>query len=191
MQWNRVLLFKNRIIICISLLYFMGIQVGNAQTNANDFPTTWLGEWTGELVIFGPEGERQRVPMSLLIENIDTSANWTWQLSYGSGDKLDQRPYELVLVDLAKGHYVIDEKNSIVLDVYHIAGKIFSRFEVMGNLLLITYEKKGEELLFEVISGRETDKKQTGGQELDGQEIPIVHSYPISIRQTASLKRKN
>ncbi len=179
---------KNRIIFYTLLL--VGLLSGplNAQDVPPEFPASWVGEWTGDLKIFNNKGLQQTVSMKLEIAPIDSSESFTWQLVYNEGQ--DQRPYELQIVDAEKGHYQIDEKNSIVLDVYYLAGKLYSRFEVAGNLLLITYELQGEELIFEVISGRESDKKWSGGEEIDGNTIPKVASYAVGTRQVARLTQK-
>lgn len=160
-----------------------------AQNGHDSFPIAWIGEWTGELLIYSGAGEQQRTQMNLNIQPIDTSDNYTWAITYGEGT--DQRPYELITVDAQNGHYQVDEKNSIVLDLYHFAGKLCSRFEVMGNLLLITYEKVGNEIIFEVLSGKEDTPVITGGEKIGENEMPKVISFPIAIRQIARLAKKD
>lgn len=170
------------------MLCYWGNTPTIAQNGPYNFPITWIGEWTGELVIFSSTGEQQRTQMNLNIQPIDTSDHYTWEIIYGEG--ADQRPYELITIDAQKGHYQVDEKNSIVLDLYHFAGKLCSRFEVMGNLLSITYEKIGNEIIFEVLSGKEDAPVITGGEKIGGNEIPKVASYPIAVRQIARLTKK-
>jgi hypothetical protein len=179
---------KNSIIFGFMMLCCLGSGSAIAQNAQDSFPMAWIGEWTGELIIYNGAGEQQRTQMNLNILPIDTSDNYTWEIIYGGG--ADQRPYELVAVDAKKGHYQVDEKNSIVLDLYHFAGKLYSRFEVMGNLLLVTYEKLGDEIIFEVVTGKEDAPVMTGGEKIEGNEIPQVASYPIAVRQIARLTKK-
>ena len=161
-------------------------QLGTAQDGF--FPQTWEGRWAGRLEIFNPDGKVQDVPMELLIEPRDSAHSWT--ITYGEGEEANRRSYLLKPVEPARGLYAIDEQNSIVLDAIYIGGKLYSRFEVGGNLLLSMVELQGDGLHYEIISGRLEPRNITGGQEYEGEEIPEVRSYPVVVRQLAVLRRK-
>jgi len=47
-----------------------------------------------------------------------------------------------------------------------------------------------DEMIFEVISGKDTPISITGSKEVDGEEIPEVKTYPIGVMQRAMLYRK-
>ncbi len=149
------------------------------------FPEAWAGEWEGPLEIFNAKGKTMEIYMGLDILPIDSST-YTWTIIYGEGENRQERKYEIKKGSEGEGHYIVDEKNSILLDDYLLGNTLYSRFEVMGSLLLISYEKLGETIIFEVISGKNDDLKTTGGQD----SIPEVKSYPIKISQKAILKRK-
>ena len=157
---------------------------------ASGFPQTWAGQWAGDLEIFTPNGLSQTVPMELHILPIDGTTNYTWTIIYGADKEAGKRPYELQPVDPEKGIYLIDEKNSIKMEAYYYSGKLYSRFEVMGNLLLIAVEKQGEELIYDIISGKLEPVSLTGKEVVEGEEIPEVKTYPIGVRQRAVLNKK-
>lgn len=158
------------------------------ETDVAPFPASWAGAWAGRLEIFNPEGKLQEVPMELHIRNVDTA--YTWTIIYGEGDNADRRDYLLRPDKSRFGLYEIDEQNTIVLGAAYVGGKLFSRFEVSGNLLLSTAELVGDELHYEIIAGKLDARTVTGGREFQGEQIPEVKSMPVVIRQYALLRRK-
>lgn len=173
--------------LLISLIILLAAPLTAQETPAT-FPESWVGNWKGTLEIFSPKGKEQQVPMQLRIKVVD-SLNYTWHIIYGEDEEKGLRPYLLKPEDVAYGRYSIDEQNSIVLDAILIAGKLYSRFEVGGNLLLSTAELKGEELHYEIISGKLDPLRVTGGEKYEGEDIPEVKSYPVVVRQLAVLRR--
>jgi len=158
--------------------------------STESFPDAWLGNWLGSLDIYNASGKSQTIPMELVIAEIDNSDNYVWAIIYGEDKEKGRRAYELKIVDPSKGLYIIDEKNSIELEAYLLGNKLFSRFSVAESLLLCTYEKVGERLIFEVNSGAMKEVSTTGGQEVDGEEIPEVKAYPINVLQRGELRRR-
>ncbi len=111
---------------------------------------------------------------------------YTWTIFYGEDDK---REYLLKTVDAEKGWYQIDEQNTIALDAILIHGKLYSRFEVMGTLLLSMVELVGEELHYEIISGKTEPLTINGEAMHEGEEIPEVKAFPVGARHVAVLRR--
>lgn len=175
----------------IPLVYILLLcaSLGFTQQDSLAFPQDWQGKWSGELEIYNATGLSQSIPMELHILPIDTSESYTWTIIYGEDKAAGTRPYELKVVDAEKGHYVVDEHNSILLDAFLLGGKLYERFSVMGSLLLATVEVREEVMYYEIISGKEKAINTTGAQEVDGEEIPAVGSFPIVVRQYAELKR--
>jgi hypothetical protein len=101
----------------------------------------------------------------------------------------DIRDYELVAVNPERGHYQIDEKNTIYLDSYYRSGYFTSMFRVQNAYILTSYLKQGDDLIFEIISGSGTNTMLSGNSKVEGQDIPEVTSYLINGRQKALLKR--
>jgi len=152
-----------------------------------NFPQTWIGTWKGELNIYHPQNLAQRVTMELEIGKTSKSNLYTWITTYDEDQEKGRRNYELKIIDEEKGLYVIDEKNSIELESYLFQNRLISRFEVNRNLLTCTYEKQGDQIIFEVIAGSQKEVSVTGGEEFEGLSIPPVRAYPISVSQRAIL----
>ncbi|MEM6965303.1 MAG: hypothetical protein AAF573_11090 [Bacteroidota bacterium] len=153
------------------------------------FPQSWIGVWSGKLQIYSTKGLMQTVQMELEILPTDQPDIFTWALTYGEDQMKERRSYELKTINAEEGIYVIDEKNSIILESYLYHNKLISRFEVQGNLLICTYEKRKDQLIFEVMAGADQAINTTGGKEMDGDTIPEVRSFSMSVSQRAILKK--
>lgn len=151
------------------------------------FPQNWYGKWKGTIVIYNNKGKAQEIPMEIHVEPTDSTHRHQMALVYGEGEKQDIRPYELIAIDAANGHYKTDEKNTIYLDDYYFEGVLYARFEVMGNLLLTRIEKRNDKLYFEVISGKLKPIATTGDDAEN--DIPPVNSYKITVSQRAELTK--
>jgi len=179
-------------------IFFLFVVSCDAPTVSSDssfenkdvvFPDDWKGKWVGELKIFSNDGFKQKLPMELHILPVDTSDAWSWTIYYGEDKVAGKRDYFLIPKDTAKGIWQVDEQNSILLDAYLFDGKLFERFEVMGNLLTTTTELRGDNLVWEIISGSLENTISTGNA-IDGRDtIPEVKSYPISVMQRAFLSK--
>lgn len=98
---------------------------------AADFPESWEGTWIGKM-----KGGPSEIEMRLVIAPID-SGRWHWRITYGNEP---ERPYQLHVVDQAKGHYLIDEQNGILIDQYLVEDRLSAAFTVNGKLILFDYE---------------------------------------------------
>lgn len=97
---------------------------------AQSFPYSFVGQWKGELQWFQTgKQEPQKIPMQLKILPADTVGQFTWQLVYGMNNE-DNRPYILKPVDTVKGHWVIDEKKTVLCWTSILLANVF-----MGLLL--------------------------------------------------------
>jgi hypothetical protein len=165
--------------LCILIIISAAAQPGN-------FPKAWEGNWKGELEWYRTgKAEPQKVNMELRIHPTDSAA-WTWQIIYGKETE-DNRPYQLIQKDTAGVHWVIDEKNGIVLDQYWVGNKFSGAFTVMNNTILNNYWMEKDKLMIEFFSLGAKPVTTTGkGTE----ESPAVDSYRIGSYQKAVLKRQ-
>lgn len=173
--------------LSISIGFLLLVNILQAQTNT--FPKSWIGKWSGNLEIYNAKGLAQSVPMQLRILPTDSMNRYTQTIIYGEDTIAGKRDYELVVIDEQKGFYATDEKNTIIMESYMLGGKLYNRFEVMGNLLLATIEMIGKNLVYEVISGSLEPVSITGNQLFKGEDIPPVKAFPVNVRQVAVLKR--
>src|SRR5687767_6059456 len=95
--------------------------INSARTQ--DIPKKFIGHWKGDLYWY-KTGEKtaQKVKMQLIIRPSDTIGHYTWQIIYGENNA-DNRPYILKPVDTAMGHWIVDERNGIVLDQYWVGNR--------------------------------------------------------------------
>jgi len=176
--------------MALRILLFCSLITQTAVAQSDGFPTSWVGTWQGDLEIYNAQGQVQTLAMKLEILPIDTSENFTWTIIYGSGKEAQKRPYELVTINAATGHYLIDEKNSIRIDAYLLGSKLFQRFSVMGNMLTATNTVQEDTMIFEIFSGKDQPSTTSGGTKFEGEAIPEVQAFPIGTYQRAVLLRQ-
>ncbi len=178
----KIYFIMNKIAVLFLLIFVLSCNVNkevfNQEIKNDIFPQDWIGLYEGLLDI----GARQ-IPMQLNIDKTDVDTLYKWQIKYGEDDFRD---YRLIAPKGETQEFKIDEKNSIILDAFYVKGKLMSEFAVQGNKVMAIYEKKGEELVFEIIFGKEEVDNITGG--LDS--IPQVNNYKIQGMQRAELVRK-
>jgi len=97
------------------------------------------------------------------------------------------RAYLLKTIDASIGHYAVDEQNSIQIDAYLLGEKLVQRFEVMGNLLDTFIEKRGDNLVWEIFSGKNQATNITGDTVQDGEDIPRVKTFSMGVYQKCIL----
>ena len=145
---------------------------------------SWTGKYLGELAIYKPDGSiAQTVSMELEIFPTADTNIWVWKTTYNNKDVRD---YVIKIKDDAKGKYVLDEKNGILIDIRAFGNKLLSCFEVDGYLIYDSHTLTNDEIIFELSSSNNNQKLATGGQE----NIPIVKSMPQVTYQRAVLKRQ-
>lgn len=142
------------------------------------FPQDWIGTYSGKLNIWGIDTVKQEIRMTLQIQEKDSLDQYPWTIQYG---EQDIRKYALQKIDPINGHYLIDEKNSIFLDAFVKGNHLISRFEVMGNDLVVDYERvnSGIKTLFFI---SKKDEIRTSGDQVNDtlDTIPAVNSYKIT-----------
>jgi len=151
------------------------------------FPEDWVGRWKGDLKIYSGLGLQDQLKMELIIEPIAGSENYTFVIVYDTGLELTKRNYELIVVDKAQGLFLVDEKNSILIESYFIGGKWFQRFEVAGSKLNCTIEMQNKNLIWEISSGKSEKISTTGDKNIEG--IYEVNTFPVGVYQRAVLSK--
>ena len=171
----------------IFVFIIMSCSLGNAQQS---FPDSWLGKYKGDLMIYGVDSVKMKLEMNLDILKTAIDSIYDWTLTYDLNGNKDVRAYSLNVVNKQKGHYRIDERNSIIIDGYLHNNNVFtSFFKVSNSYIVATYTKNENSLLFEIISGDERAAASTGNTISNGEEIPEVVSYLVNGRQKAVLRK--
>jgi hypothetical protein len=157
------------------------------QRSPGKFPQSFIGNWKGKLQWMVAGRPAQTFTMQLRIQPTDTAGQYTWQIIYGDSAQ-DNRPYLLKPVDTAKGHWIVDERDGIILDSYVHGNAIHGAFTVQGNTIVDNYSIENGMMRVEFFSIKLSDKKTSGkGTE----DVPSVDSYKISSYQTGVLRRVN
>lgn len=167
--------------LCSFLTGFAQLQAQSSGT----FPTAFLGHWKGKLQWQRPGKSAQEFTMQLIIQPADSAGQYTWQIVYGDSMQ-DNRPYRIKPVDAAKGHWVIDEGDGILLDTYIFGNTITGAFTVQGSTIVDEYkvENKQIQVTFHTIL---LGSKTTSGKGTD--EVPFVDSYRVAGYQSGVLTR--
>lgn len=146
------------------------------------FPSDWFGTWAGTAQLVTAGGKPFEFGMTLVIGPTKDPNRFTWTVIYSNGSDTQERPYELVALDAAKGEYEIDEKNGIKLPATLLGGALRSAFTVQGVDVVTTERLErtpdGDRLVSEMLSTREP--KETGG--VNG--VP-----PVTVKTRMSLQR--
>lgn len=180
-------------ILWILLLGSVGIQAQptiQTKTRATvtctaPFPACFVGDWQGQLQWMVAGKPTQTLTMQLHVQPADSANTYTWQIIYG--DKAtDNRPYLLQPIDTAKGHWVIDEGNGIILDSYVNGYALQTAFTVQGNTIVNNYRVENGNLQVEFFSIKLNDKK-TSGQGTE--DVPLVDSYKVTSYQAGTLRK--
>ena len=169
--------------VLISALFFLFQSILLAQ---NNFPKSWVGSYRGQLHLYTIDSIAMRVDMKLDIAQTMNDSIFQWKMTYIFNGNEDVRDYQLKLVDASKGHYMVDENNSILIDAYYRNGILTSFFEVEKSFIISEYKKVGAEIHFDIISAKNSPNL-SGNQQVNGETIPEVLSFPVNGRQEAVL----
>jgi hypothetical protein len=148
------------------------------------FPTSWVGAWEGPLII--SSSKTDTVTMKFYVDTIANNDTVIWQLLY---ENQDIRDYRLIAKNKEKGEYVIDEKNSILIDARLFDQKLSSVFEVQNNAIVASYEYIDDSIIFELMMYNSDNKQVSGNSILENEDIPEVISHMPQVYQKAILKR--
>ena len=85
----------------------------------------------------------------------DTPGTFIWKTDYLSEKRPMTKDYKLVVDDLSKDRYILDEGDGVQLIEYNVDNKLYCLFKVQDIYLTSTRELVGDKLIFEVTSGKE------------------------------------
>lgn len=158
--------------------------------DSHAFPAAWIGHWKGTASV-GMGDKQQQFTMELIVAPTSDPARHDWTLVYDGHAGRQERKYTLIATDAAKGQYVIDENNGIVLDATIVDHVLHSHFIVQGNRIVVREElvNEGTEeaaIKIEMVTTVDASATVTGGK--DG--VPEVKTWkPVSI-QRATLRKQ-
>ena len=148
-------LYLSKTVIITLLICF----VVNLQAQEN-FANKCVGKWEGMMYIYGKGQLRDSVPVELLVQKTNLDTVWKWKTSYLSKTMPAVKDYNLILKDVKSQTYATDEGVGIELMDYQFNNKLYSVFETHGVMLTSSYELLGNQLIFEVSSGKKLDENK-------------------------------
>jgi hypothetical protein len=148
----------------------------------------WMGSWRGPAEVIWADGRVQKLEMGLDVARTEKPERLTWAITYitpareeGGTENRQVRPYELVVVDAAKGQYEVDEKNGIVIPTSLIGGAFYSCFTVQGNQIAASYRlNEAGRVVIELVTTDAQRPSTTG----DAGGVP-----PVIVLRTRSVQR--
>jgi len=152
------------------------------------FPFDWIGHYKGSLDIYKENKQNTQIDMELIIGSPNGEGFYPWTIIY---NEKDVRKYGLEAINADFGHYRIDEYNSIQIDGFLNNGHFVSRFDVMGNDLLVDYYRTDKGIDVNFYISKAESLNITGGEIIAQDTVPNVKSYPILVFQKAELNRIN
>lgn len=177
------------LLFCLTIITFFGCKSEPVATETKSekqaeevlqFPDDFLGIYKGTLKIKNPGG-KQEIPMEYHLLKTDSIGKYEYKLVYNG----QARNYFLIEKNKEKGIYEVDENNGIILPTFLNDNTLHSFFEVQGNLLSSRAKFKKNELDFEILFTRLSNKITSGGG-----DVPDVFGYPITTFQTATLTKE-
>lgn len=177
----------------ISILLILLLSIASCKSKKTtykngNFPTDWVGNYHGDLIIYGVDSINMKLPMDLNIKQKNDSL-YAWEIIYNFKGKKDIRKYELLVKDEKRGHYIIDEKNSIKINAFYRKNIFTSFFKVMNSYIVATYTKENNSIIFEIISATDSEKTITGNTIQGLDTIPKVTTFFVNGRQKAILSK--
>lgn len=143
------------------LLTFVWLNTYAQQIKISD------GKWKGTLIIWKENKIMDSVPTELTIKTIIKDSIWQWKTEYISATMPVTKDYSLRVVDKQKGIYITDEGDGIELMNYTFGNKLYSNFETSGILLTSSYEWIGNDIIFEIASGKKIDNINSNAEVLN------------------------
>lgn len=160
-----------RLYLCLLIIF-----QGSRATMAQSFPDQVTGTWTGVMHMYKDGQKRDSVTIRFTVRASSPNA-WSWKTEYLSDKMPMTKDYTLKLVNEATKTYALDEGDGVVLNDYLFGNKLYSVFETHEVMLTSSYELRGDELIFEVTSG----KKVAGSKD--------ISNYSVQHLQRAVLRR--
>ena len=160
----------------IYVIFLLGIVSLPSLYAQASFPEEYLGIWQGTLYIYSQGALRDSVQTRMTVAATSDSSAWTWKTEYFMPKTPVVKDYVLRQND-EQPHYVLDEGDGIVLNAYLLNDQLLSTYEVQGSLLTSRYRREGDQLIFEITSGKQMSTTQG------------VTNYSVASLQRAVLRR--
>lgn len=159
-----------------------------AATQEEVFPYSWIGQWGGQCAIGSFE-----FPMKLVVETTDQDNTFQWQITYFLGQNPQVRDYTISPGEQNPNHFIIDEKNSIVINNYFMedtfSETLMSLFKVQTNIIPGQYRRMDDQMFVTLPLFSDLSPSVSGGGVVNGFNVPKVLDWGASSLQNCILYR--
>lgn len=124
--------------------------------------------------------------MEVEISATEIDSIFNYSIRYIEPERTDIRNYQIIVFDRKNGKFIVDELNSIKLEMDLFANKLISSFEIEGSHIHFMYTLEVDKIILEVISGSGIPAVYTGAE----MEAPVVGIIRQNVYQKAVLTRK-
>lgn len=139
----------------------------------------WVGKWEGTVTALS--GSRGRQALKKTLEVSPSQEGISWKITY-EGEPT--RDYVLKPVEGQSGRFILDEKNSILLEMQLVDDTFYSAFQINGRIFVMTTRKSGDEII-EDSPAFDLASASRSGSDFSGP----VFAFPLSSIQRSILKR--
>jgi len=184
---------RNSLLLVVILLFISyktvksrEVPVAPETAKELSFPDAYFGIYKGDLTIVNANGE-DIIPMEFHLLPTETEGTYHYIIVYIIDGNRQERNYTLKAENAEKGNYIVDENNGILLDAKVLDNKLYSMFEVQGNILTTNLTFFEDDMIFEITFSSKKAARVSG----TAGEYPIeVISYPISTVQKGILQKQ-
>lgn len=149
----------------------------NINTNTQLFPEKCVGSWSGMMKIYYQGQLRDSVEVIFTVSPLEKNS-WRWKTEYISDKMPVTKDYVLKVEDNKINTFLLDEGEGLELFDYAFGNKLYSFFETEGLLLSSSYELIGDQLIFEVTSGKKIENTTSE-----------IKSFTVDVVQRVVFKR--
>ncbi len=160
------------------------VALNAADSSAADPLRAWQGTWEGQCRFARPVAGERSVGMRLEVGVPDALGARAWRIVYVRQRREEIRDYQL-RATASKDRYVLDERNGILISVFHLGAPLVSEFEV-GDVRVSTLE---EILRDGTLRIRMTTSRPDRFTDSGGGSTPAVRSYWVEQVQDCSLSK--
>ncbi len=131
----------------IKIKYLAAAAIVCTSVTAIASPDEWAGAWVGTCMSDNYNTDNPTVPYEIKIKiGVNDATTLAWTIQYPPEV---ERRYQLQLQSDLAGHYILDEKNGILIDQFYSANVLRELYVVNGRIFSGSTSKAGDAMTME------------------------------------------
>ena len=174
--WHRIVTSLSIFSPCLALGLATSVQA--FADTVNSPLAAWAGRWKGPCESRLPAAVPTigiRFYLDRTVEAIPGSNRYKWKSDFQIPDRTNAlKDYEIYPVDSQRGHFRLDEKNTIEIDTFLSHDSLYTHFQV-GDVTIVStdrLESEGKVMVAELLSFTSQGATNSGGVG----KVPVVRS---------------